>query len=105
MSKLLAFGAAVAVTFGTLLPVAVSADTVDCQVTPSDISCSRGGGIPTLITMPWGLTGGETPIIAPGVSVTDPWGRILTCPQWFPPAGCYDITKTAYYRTTVLGTR
>lgn len=101
MSKLIGIGSTVVIVLGLLAPIAASA-AVDCTANPG--ACS-GGTIPTLLTMPWGLTGGETPTIAPGTSITDGYGHTFTCPWWFPPAGCYDITKTAYYRTTVLGIR
>ncbi|MFN3658153.1 MAG: hypothetical protein ACK4UO_12930 [Pseudolabrys sp.] len=74
----------IAVAIALALPFAAFADTQD------------GGGNPALLTMPWGLTGGETPTFASGTSITDPWGKVFTCP-WFFPAGCYNITHTAWY--------
>lgn len=100
MNKLLSFGVAVVVTLGIALPAFAA---VDCTVTPNDPSCHGGNGSPALISTPWGLLSGETPTFAPGMSIQDGYGHTLTCPWWFPFTGCYDITKTAYYRTTVLG--
>lgn len=56
-----------------------------------------GNGNPAAISMPWGLTGGETPIVKSGTTFKDERGVSFECPWWF-PAGCYDITKTQYYR-------
>lgn len=67
---------------------------------PASASAS-GGGIPSLLTMPWGLTGGETPTITPGTAVEDEYGVPLSCPAWFPPTGCYDNTRTEYYRNNM----
>lgn len=104
MSKLLQSGVSVVVALGFMVPVAAFG-LVDCSVTPTDPTCVAGNGSPLTISMPWGLTGGETPTFAPGTSVKDAYGNTVTCPWWFPPTGCYDITKTAYYRTAVLGIR
>lgn len=102
MSKLLRSGVAVVVAFGLAAPAFAA---VDCTTDPSIPVCHQGNGNPGLIMNAWGLTGDQTPKFAPGASVDDGYGHTLTCPWWFPPAGCFDITKTAFYRTTVLGIR
>lgn len=61
-------------------------------------ACSSGGGIPSQISMPWGLTGGETPTVKSGDVVKDEFGVTEQCPWWFGQLGCYDLTSTNYYR-------
>lgn len=83
----------VATAIALCLPfVAFAAE--DCNLIP--VERCQGGGNPALISMPWGLTGGETPTFPSGGSITDLWGKVFLCPWWF-PAGCYDITRTAWY--------
>lgn len=74
---------------------ASSANAADCSV----VVC--GNGNPALIGMPWGLTGGETPTVASGTTIVDEMGVEDVCPSWY-PSGCYDITKTSYYREQML---
>lgn len=57
-----------------------------------------GGGDPMNQGMPWGSTGYNTPQIKAGVTVTDEAGITDTCPTWY-RAGCFDLSKTDYYRT------
>jgi hypothetical protein len=83
--------------FSVLLTVAVISGP-GAALASTDCSLGQcGNGNPAAISMPWGLTGGETPIVKPGTSFKDERGVSFECPWWF-PAGCYDITKTQYYR-------
>lgn len=59
-------------------------------------------GNPMLLTMPWGLTGEKTPLVAPGTVVKDESGFEDLCPSWFPRNGCFNITGTEYYRTRMI---
>lgn len=61
------------------------------------IAC--GGGDPMKVTMPWGTTGYDTAQMKSGVTVTDEGGVPSTCPEWFGQRGCFDLTKTEYYRS------
>lgn len=102
MKKLLAVLPLLAVAF-LVAPSLASADVVQCgQVDPAtNLVRDCGNGNPGLIGMPWGLTGDQTPKFTSGTSVPDGYGHVLSCP-WFFPAGCYDISKTQYFRDFVL---
>jgi len=76
----------------------VASAAVDCNITPEQCN---GNGNPGLISMPWGLTGDQTPQVAAGTSFSDGRGHTFVCP-WFFPAGCYDVTRTAWYAQNVL---
>lgn len=60
-----------------------------------------GNGDPMNVTMPWGMTGYQTPVFATGQSVTDKGGVVLTCPFF---EGCFDLTNTQYYNSAMLST-
>ena len=55
------------------------------------------GGNPTLIGMVWGLTGGQTPTVKAGTTVTDLGGWTDICPAFYSSWMCYDISKTDYH--------
>lgn len=71
-----------------MVPAIASAD---CSITNCD-----NGPDPMSLSMSWGLTGYQTPVIPSGSSVTDRFGNTYLCPAWF-PAGCFDLTNTAWY--------
>lgn len=56
-----------------------------------------GGGSPSLITNEWS----SAPIVSPGSIMTDESGIVISCPFWF-SAGCYDLTKTTWYRNRMI---
>lgn len=62
-----------------------------------------GNGDPMQIGMPWGLTGWETPRVPAGAIVIDEAGNADKCPDWF-RMGCFDITRTQYYRDAMIET-
>lgn len=77
-----------------------SAQTVDCSVTPC------GNGDPMLITMPWGLTGYQTPTVERGAIIDGGFGFVTVCPMWYPiHMKCFDLTGTDYWKNQlrVLG--
>lgn len=57
-----------------------------------------GNGDPMLVSMPWGLTGHQTPQIVSGTTVSDTHGVESTCPAWYGIMGCFDLTSTDYYK-------
>lgn len=84
---------AVAVLVGLMAPAIAAADCT--QLTP----CSNGPD-PMSLTMSWGLTGYQTPVVKTGTVIQDAFGRTYECPIWFPEhMGCFDLTKTAWYLT------
>lgn len=59
-----------------------------------------GNGDPSAVMNSWGLTGAQTPRVAPGAVIVDEGGVKDVCPTWY-IAGCSDITKTEYYRNNM----
>lgn len=53
------------------------------------------------MTQAWGLLGYETPAVKSGVDVVDEGGVKDTCYSWY-PQGCFDLTKTDYYRNQMI---
>lgn len=78
------------------LPLAQQQTCLDEQATIRQRN--QGGPIPTEISMPWGLKGGETPTVKAGTVVTDEHGIAYDCPIIFVSFQCYDLTRTDYYR-------
>lgn len=94
MKKIL-FALAFAIVFAGSASTTFAA--TDCSVDPC------GNGDPMAVGMPWGLTGHQTPVVKPGATITDEAGYVDTCPFWY-PAGCFDLTKTEYYRKAQIET-
>ena len=62
---------------------------------------STSNGDPMMITQVWGLSGYQTPIMAPGSSVIDRGGVVRECGKdW--KTGCFDTPKTPYYENGML---
>lgn len=55
---------------------------------------------PQAISMPWGLTAGQTAQVPAGTVFFDEGGIAYSCPSWF-NAGCFDTTRTNHYRATM----
>lgn len=60
-----------------------------------------GNGDPMAVVQPWGKNGHSTPVITAGTIVNDGYGISAICPKW-QPAGCFDLTKTDWYRTQMI---
>lgn len=54
-----------------------------------------GNTDPNNVTQVWGLTGHQTPKVVYGMSVTDEWNYTDECTYFW---GCFDISRTQYYR-------
>lgn len=65
---------------------------------------SHPNGDPMLVVNAWGLNGYQTPIIAVGAVIADEGGITTTCPSWYPKFGCFDLTRTEYYRNQMRET-
>ncbi len=57
-----------------------------------------GNGDPLAVTQVWGLTGHQTPHIQSGATIVDEGGIVDTCPAWYGMMGCFDLSRTDYYR-------
>lgn len=55
------------------------------------------------MTQSWGLTGYQTPVVVAGAVTVDEAGNSTTCP-WFYPQGCFNLSKTDYYRKQMIDT-
>ena len=75
-----------------IAPTGVNA--LDCS-SPLTAGCG-GGGNPQMLSMQWGLTGGQTPIVKGGSVITDEKGYTFDCPAWI--GQCYDLTQTDWYK-------
>lgn len=93
-------GSASAQLVGSSSNVTNIATSTATTSTPVIITTSKplGNGDPLAVTQAWGLTGYQTPKTAPGTIVTDEGGIQDTCPAWYGWGGCFDLTRTDYYR-------
>lgn len=96
MNKLIIAIAAVAVFTGFQVAEAnTTCDPSKVDLVTTLVQCN--GNDPMMVTMPWGLTGAQTPILKAGETVTDEAGVTDICPKWY-FTNCFDISRTDYYR-------
>lgn len=88
----------IALAFVGVLFISSNVSAATCG---QDAPCSNGN--PGAVTMQWGYSGDLTPKVPAGGSTIDAAGHREACPFWF-TAGCYDITKTEYYRAQQIAT-
>lgn len=72
-------------------------DTLNAVIanTQQSFSANCGNNNPDNVTQVWGLTGHQTPKVVYGMSVTDEWNYTEECTYFW---GCFDISRTQYYR-------
>ena len=78
-------------------PPSVAATTTVPAI--DNVNCDSGN--PYLVMNAWGLTGNETPFVRIGEKITDEHGFSVTCDK-ASIGGCYDLTKTDYYRNQMF---
>ena len=74
----------------------LSTDPITLVVTDTVLNCANGN--PADVSLSWGLTGLQTPVVASGATVTDERGVQSVCAVWM-RMNCYDVTRTDWYRT------
>ena len=62
---------------------------------------SQENGDPQQVVQSWGLTGAQTPKVAPGTVVKDEAGNTSICEKWM-SSGCSDVSRTEWYRNQMI---
>lgn len=93
----------IAVLFSSLAILGGAAPT-EAATTCTILNPCPSNGDPMKIGMQWGLTGEQTPQVKAGVFVIDEAGNADQCPSWYGRMGCFDITRTQYYRDSMIET-